>query len=79
MPVYPTVSLCLPHGVPYTFWSFAINEILVNIDYSKLPLLRPSLVLPKSGLINGVVLIITKTCRFKYIENFTSKKMKIFR
>ena len=26
--------------------------------YSKIPLLRPSLVLPKSGLISGVVLIL---------------------
>ena len=33
------------------------------------------MVLPKSGLISGMVLIvITKTLLFKYIENFTTKQ-----
>ena len=38
-----------------------LTESLDNVNismYSKLPLLRPPLVLPKSGLISGMVLIL---------------------
>ena len=57
--------------------------------YNKTLLLRPYLVLSKIGLISGLVLIlnvehssgwgtfITKTCLFEYIENFTTKQMKM--